>query len=168
MCNSPQYVSNYVCVDNCTVYYHLSTNRTCLTSCPDAYYHENLGTNQKFCRACVSPCVNCLSTSQCLSCISNKYLYNYTCVSTCPDGYFTGVSQCEVCISPCKLCTSETACLSCDEGYWNGSHCTNECPSGQYGDNSTHECVNCQYPCLTCRNTSTTCLSCQGSTLYYH
>ena len=91
MCNDPQYVSDYKCVDNCTIYYHLAANRSCLTSCPDAYYHENLGTNQKFCQSCVSPCVNCISQSQCLSCISGQYYYNYTCVTSCPDGYFANV-----------------------------------------------------------------------------
>ena len=38
MCEEPQYVSSYKCVDNCTIYYHMVSNRTCLTACPDQYY----------------------------------------------------------------------------------------------------------------------------------
>ena len=116
----------------------------------------------------MSPCVNCISDSQCLSCISGQYYYNYSCVTSCPDGYFTNTDECSVCISPCKYCTDEVTCLSCDEGYWDGTQCTTECPSGQYGDNSTHTCIDCTSPCATCRNSSTTCLSCEGNSLYFH
>lgn len=119
MCNAPQYVSSYQCVDNCTIYYHLATNRTCLTSCPDQFYPTNLGTNQKFCQPCVSPCLSCISSSQCVSCVPDKYLLGYTCVASCPSGYYnSSFGQCASCISPCKTCTNQTTCLSCSEGFW--------------------------------------------------
>lgn len=50
----------YKCVNNCTIYYHFALNRTCLLNCPDQYYYQNNGTNQKYCQLCVSPCGNCI------------------------------------------------------------------------------------------------------------
>lgn len=93
MCQAPQYVSSYKCVDNCTIYYHLTTNRTCLTACPDLFYPVNLGTNQKYCYPCQPPCLRCLAADKCLACVTGKYLFNYTCISVCPDTYYAGVAS---------------------------------------------------------------------------
>lgn len=114
MCMAPQYVSAYKCVDNCTIYYHLVTNRTCLTSCPDLFYPSNLGINQKYCQPCVSPCAKCISATNCLSCQTGKYLFNYTCITICPNAYYPDSNgYCAPCISPCGLCINQTTCLTC-------------------------------------------------------
>ncbi len=44
--------------------------------------------------ACESPCVNCISASQCVSCISGLLWYNYQCFESCPDGTWTNSAVC--------------------------------------------------------------------------
>lgn len=155
---------NYQCVSNCTVYYQFSPNRTCLLDCPSGYYYATNGTNNNYCQACVSPCVSCISSTQCLSCINGYYFYNYACTTTCPNGYFPEVNGniCDNCISPCNNCVDKTTCLSCKIGYWNGVNCTIVCPNGYFGNNVTNNCDLCDTSCLTCSNSSTSCTSCKS------
>ena len=60
MCEDPEYVSAYKCVESCTIYYHMVTNRTCLNSCPDYYYPSIVSENDKYCEPCASPCEQCI------------------------------------------------------------------------------------------------------------
>jgi len=142
LCKSPRYMLGYQCVDNCTVYYHFALNRTCLLNCPDGYFYQNNGTNNRYCQVCTSPCANCLDLTKCLSCADGFYFYNYTCTLACPSGYYKNSvnNSCEACISPCKTCTSRQDCLSCNLGFWNGTKCSILCPSGYYGNNVTKIC----------------------------
>ncbi len=111
-------------------------------NCPDGYYYQNNGTNNKFCQVCQTPCKNCVNTTMCLSCVNGYFFYNYTCVTSCPDGYYKNSSSniCDICISPCKKCLNKTQCLSCDIGFWDGTRCTIRCTSGTYGNNATKTC----------------------------
>ena len=66
MCYSPQFVSAYKCVDNCTIYYHYTQNRSCLSTCPSGFFPnssiDSLTSEQsKYCEPCVSPCQTCTS-----------------------------------------------------------------------------------------------------------
>mgnify|MGYP001221568529 CR=1 FL=1 len=144
MCNSPQYVSSYSCVDNCTIYYHLTTNRTCVTTCPYTFYPISYGNNSKYCQPCASPCIGCIDSNKCLSCITNKYLLLYSCIDSCPDGYYANkiINQCMPCISPCKTCINQTNCLSCSLGYWDSikNICTSQCSDKYYGNSTTNKC----------------------------
>jgi len=160
---------SYNCVANCTVYIHFIPNRTCLTSCPSDYY-EITSSGLKYCTNCVSPCLDCLNSSFCVSCVSGYYYYNYTCQLTCPNSYYSdnSTSSCKSCISPCKTCTNQTACLSCSQGFWNGSTCINSCLSGYFGDTINFICSICSSSCLTCINSATACTSCNSSLIYYN
>ena len=83
------------------------------------YSNTFTGNTQK-CLACVSPCATCQSSTHCLSCIANKFLYNAQCHTTCPlDTEFEDSSTltCKKCIPPCLTCTDSTNCLSCTTGF---------------------------------------------------
>lgn len=67
--------------------------------------------------------------SACLEC--NALVYENTCVSTCPDGYYSNDKTCEKCKSPCKTCEGLDKCGSCETGYLNANKvCSPTCPSG--------------------------------------
>jgi hypothetical protein len=158
----------YKCVDNCTVYYHYTPNRTCLLSCPNGYFYNNSGVNNKFCEPCASPCQNCINSTTCLTCSSLYFFFNYTCSLTCPLAFYKGADNtCEVCISPCKLCTSKSNCLSCSQGFWNGTNCISICLNGYYGNKNTNNCEICTNNCLTCVNSSSICTSCSVSLIFH-
>lgn len=58
-------------------------NSTCYTNCP-LYTYSSAG----MCLSCSYPCLTCSSnSSNCTACIYN-YLYNYDCISNCPDGFY--------------------------------------------------------------------------------
>lgn len=62
----------------------------------------------KNCRSCSGP-----SPSQCLSCPSNKYLENTSCVNTCSAGYTLNTTTFK--------CTS--TCSACNAGFYIGANC---------------------------------------------
>jgi len=114
----------------------------------------------------VSPCDNCLSTSNCTSCRATFYYYNNSCVvdSSCPSGTFANSSSntCESCVSPCATChySSGTTCQSCAPGYiFHNSTCLQICPDGYYNNSGT--CAGCVPPCGYCTSATfcTTCLT---------
>jgi proprotein convertase subtilisin/kexin type 5 len=73
-------------------------NQTCVKTCPSNYYPIGGGANSTECIQCDSPCMNCNTTgTNCTSCPSGLYLFNSTCVGTCPTGYFysNSTNKCE-------------------------------------------------------------------------
>ena len=74
-------------------------NGTCLKTCPNGYYSDGgSGTGPNLCLSCASPCSNCKGNSSfCLACISGLFLYNNTCLTACPTGFFysNATKKCE-------------------------------------------------------------------------
>jgi hypothetical protein len=124
-------------------------------------------------------CASCSSATNCSSCQTgyNFYVVNGlgSCVTTCPSGYYPGVSQssafpnnynyqCLLCLSPCLTCSSITTCTSCITNFYiMGTNCYSSCPSGFYAGQSTTgtlSCLPCNSPCTACTNTSTYCTAC--------
>ncbi len=91
------------------------------------------------CKTCQVPCDRCSgeSDSDCLSCKTPKFLFNKTCVETCPPELFGDVSDltCKNCQPPCEKCLSNsTKCTSCLEIYFlHLESCLQQCPSGYWG-----------------------------------
>ncbi len=116
---------------------------------------------------CTSPCATCPANelTTCLSCTTG-YLYESTCVGSCPSGTYLSGSSCLSCSSPCSQCSgSSTTCTSCSSGTLVGNSCIESCPSGQFLSNSG--CEDCTYPCYTCSGSSTSCTSCEGENYFY-
>ncbi len=68
-------------------------NSSCVNTCPETYYISN-----DKCNICVSPCLTCYSSSDCLSCISKMRYLNNRCYFICPKGYYIDGNNC----LPCK------------------------------------------------------------------
>lgn len=49
------------------------TYKQCVASCPVTFYPSTLNTSYS-CLKCIAPCLNCISSTQCLTCVA-PYLY---------------------------------------------------------------------------------------------
>ena len=68
------------------------------------------------CSICDSSCLNCTSLSTvCTACNpSTPLLYNSSCLSQCPSGYYNTSATCLKCSYPCLNCSgSPTNCTAC-------------------------------------------------------
>ena len=65
------------------------------------------------CVPCMSPCLDCTNASFCLSCQSG-ILHQGSCLTACPEGYYTNLSSCKMCPHQCLTCSNATACLTCN------------------------------------------------------
>jgi hypothetical protein len=78
---------------------------------------------------------------------------NYSCVATCPDGYFGNFSThvCDFCDPICLTCgVNSTYCYDCIPSYgWNNYYCYDPCPIGTYTD-LTHPVYNGSINCTSC------------------
>jgi proprotein convertase subtilisin/kexin type 5 len=130
----------------------------CSTSCSSTEYSIN-----GICYACSSPCLQCTSSTNCVSCIQGTILLqsSQSCVSVCPLSTYESNGICLPCASTCGSCANLTYCLTCTNSslyvYLGG--CYQNCPSQYYSDNFTKMCVECIAPCVTC-TAKFTCLSC--------
>lgn len=80
-------------------------------------------------------------------------LDNYTCLTSCPDGWFaltTGV--CRLCDSTCKTCSvTSTNCASCNGNYiLSSGTCINSCPDYTYLNTISLTCESCFDGCTKC------------------
>lgn len=108
-------------------------NSTCYSTCPQGYYSSVssatlLNTTVKECIKCVSPCVNCLSSTSCMSCETGLKLHNYQCLSFCPQFYYDLNGICYACSLPCKTCNA-SGCLTCASSmqYLQRQECIDAC-----------------------------------------
>lgn len=106
------------------------------------------------CAKCITPCLTCDSSVNCLSCAVGFFKDNI-CLGTCPSGYFANQanSRCDICAAICATCSNSAAnCLSChatDSRFLLNSQCLSGCPSGYYTLNGS-ECRLCHPSCSTC------------------
>ncbi len=131
------------------------------------------------------------SSDACQRCSnSTTYLLNYSCVSTCPDGYFPGsldplthpndTYACIPCDSSCKTCTGPSArqCVTCPsgvgvrvdgscgfcdmlvDGFLLNGTCSLTCPDGMWADGDTVACLPCSSNCSLCSGGSRLCTAC--------
>ena len=153
----------------------------CLSTCPSGSYTQ---AEEGLCKACVSPCETCNSSSSCLSCVPSYYLTSSThCVSTCPADMYPekSVRVCKDCGDMCINCTGPTSydCVECNYklGYirqLDGSRLCYRpsCAEGNYLDvnlaTKAVSCLPCHEACLTCSGgTADDCTACAPATKAY-
>lgn len=133
------------CTDCSNNYYLQPDLHTCLNTCPNDYFPDNL---DRRCYRCYSPCVTCNNgdSNQCLS---------------CHNGYYLDSNQCLVCNAVCITCTGpdEDDCTSCKVGlYLLATSCVTQCPDGYYPSGAV--CATCHATCASCTGgASTQCTS---------
>uniref|UniRef100_A0AAZ1XTH8 TNFR-Cys domain-containing protein n=1 Tax=Oreochromis aureus TaxID=47969 RepID=A0AAZ1XTH8_OREAU len=128
------------------------------TACPPGTYLHN---DQFTCKGCHRHCLSCEGpgNDECQTCAVPRYLYNSTCVNTCPDGTYTTRQEadgkmlglCLPCDHVCSSCTSASPrdCLTCSPGYLRLLQlCVIHCPTGYYSEGS--QCHKCHQSCELC------------------
>lgn len=114
---------------------------------------------------CDINCLECVDQFICISC-NSSYLFNQSCITQCPHGYFgdaslktfVGSISCILCNNPCNTCSiSGSNCSSCKFGLFlllvNGlGTCVSSCPVNLYYiDQTNQNCVPCSdINCLQC------------------
>ena len=121
-------------------------------------------------KACLPECATCEGTIDfCLSCEYN-FLFENSCISTCPTTYYKNRSllECRTCAElqiNCLDCFNETVCLTCDATYvFYESQCLNYTPIGYA--NVSGMAMLCTDNCSTCENSTSYCLSCAQNYLF--
>ncbi|EAR96334.2 latrophilin/CL-like GPS domain protein (macronuclear) [Tetrahymena thermophila SB210] len=152
------------CSSSCFNCFGIGDNQC--TSCLTGYYV----TSSKTCSQCSQLCNTCSQDSTlCTSCPLGQFLYNQTCVQTCPPGFYGSDqdNKCHQCNSPCSTCTGPgvNQCSSCLQSYFYSQGqclpCHPNCKTC-YGF-LQNQCYTCQ---LGMQQQSNTCTSC-GDGNYY-
>ena len=187
-CTAGGFLYSGTCVTSCMVGTYQSSSNTCsncnagcsacssstlCSACISGYYLS--GTQ---CLSCNPSCLSCSGglSNNCLSCNSPNYLYQATCVASCPSGSFQDTATtCMSCNTGCSLCSSSTICSSCLTGFYlSGSQCLSCNPSCfSCSGGLANNCFSCNNPNLlyqtTCvascpsgsfQDTGATCMSC--------
>ncbi|EAR89451.2 EGF-like domain protein (macronuclear) [Tetrahymena thermophila SB210] len=153
---------------------------TCQTLCNNpltSYVDQN-----QTCQPCNSSCLSCVNNAYyCTSCYKDKFLQMISgqnfgiCQSTCNTGYFQNqqTNTCDSCSSNCNQCFNSQQCTSCQSGFTlliassSQSQCVQQGTSvdGYYFDKTSQQYLKCSNSCLTCKDSSQFCTSCQPSLL---
>ncbi|EAR85857.2 transmembrane protein, putative (macronuclear) [Tetrahymena thermophila SB210] len=116
------------CLKNCID----CTSGTQCNSCKSGFYLAN-----NFCKPCDSSCETCSGPLpyQCQTCDEKKnlFLFQNSCISQCPDGYYqSGNKLCQSCSSKgCAKCSQINQCSLCKSSsdfLKNDKECTQICP----------------------------------------
>lgn len=141
-------------------------NSSCLEQCPTGMYGS---ADLKICVLCDPSCIVCQGNSlNCTQCQASFVLFQTSCLTTCPEGYYNRSGQCIVCQSPCMSCFNQTACKSCQPSlYMYGITCNMVCPNGSYASTTNnYVCLSCPANCSLCSAISGT-LICTNCTFGY-
>ena len=102
-------------------------------------------------------CLTCTSSAEgCLTCNVGYYMFNASCLASCPDLYYPDAvsGSCEGCPFPCGNCSNYTFCSSCLPSYYLfADRCFSQCPINYYADNSS-SCQGCNPNCQTCNSSA--------------
>ena len=102
----------------------------CTQSCSDGLFGQPL--SSQGCQRCAGSCLTCRGKeSLCSSCHESSFLYNFTCVTQCPPGYFKNAltRACNPCHNDCKTCAGTALnCTSCaKQKYLDNNRCQATC-----------------------------------------
>jgi hypothetical protein len=126
---------------------------TCSSTCGLGYYQDV----SLSCFLCSTNCLTCSAYSTCLSC-NASYLFNSSCLPTCPFTYYGSNLQCFPCPTSifCQSCTDNYHCSSCINGYfYYNQQCLLVCPSLiTYPNSVNNTCDSCPLNCTNCQGNS--------------
>lgn len=156
--------SEQTCAEACTLPCATcsTTNPESCLSCIAGYSFNDVTKSCNEVTECVGGCIACpmgyslkdgaclrCNTQNCQSCNPNNL---GECFSCKPTFFLNNQGVCESCPQQCRTCFSGSACLTCAEGYTKKEN--------GVATSNGYECVKCNAPCATCRNTPDYCTSC--------
>ena len=159
-CNDGYYLQDGNCVENCSSSYFPTTIGLCVscppsclactstsgcTACMTGYNLSTTGIciNETY-NNCTDKCLNCSDASSCYYCMVPYYLLGGSCLTSCPDGYYTQGRECHPCNSTCSQCNlTAQNCTNCKPAFYLFEHkCIPSCPAG-YFSLPTQQCEQC-------------------------
>lgn len=169
-CFGTDYDSCTECTHN---FFFVSTNSSCVSSCPLAFYPDRSSAE---CRPCHSSCSTCegAGAASCLSCVTGLVAYTGECLKMCPRQTYEEKLEsqhvCRACHGSCAACSGPgfNQCSQCPHGsVLSEGKCRSSCSVGFYLDTESQSCYPCHKSCQTCAGSSpTSCLSCSDSVLF--
>ena len=132
----------------CKLPYLLVGDNSCELNCPLATY-PNMVT--KSCLPCLPKCNECNSSTTCIKCEVNYYLFEAKCRKDCPSGYTNsnGKSCVECDVKKCNTCNNPKVCTKCEKPLvLNNNTCVNECPPKRFAIKRV--CFDCPVGCKEC------------------
>lgn len=142
--------------------------KQCVLTCPDGFFSVEVNSTYR-CEKCMGLCLNCLSSTQCLTCQS-PYIYydiDFQCLLACPSTHYELNYVCKLCLAPCMTCLDASTCLSCSIGYYYNGTCLASCPQGTYANTTAGSCDVCASQCLSCEGSPSFCLTCVSPYLLF-
>lgn len=122
----------------------------------DTGFYRNIIDN--VCNLCHLTCESCIGPleTDCVSCNNLfPFLYIGTCITKCPNSYYSAKGICESCDPACISCSGplKTNCLQCLNGnFLENGICVTKCSETYWINNDTLTCEKCINPCLTCKS----------------
>jgi proprotein convertase subtilisin/kexin type 5 len=156
LCKTGLYLQSNTCLDKCKNGFTSNTNRVC--------------------ESCNTGCLNCeFPSKKCIKCDGNLLLFpDGTCMTKCPDGYYSQNGYCLSCIDQCLSCTNGLTCNQCKisnarilyDGNFNYK-CVEKCPDDYYylSKESVATCDKCLLNCQRCEN-GASCSLCDENYFY--
>lgn len=122
-----------------------------MTTCPIGYTKR---TSNHRCIPCTSNLCDICTTdapSTCTQCATGAFWFNFTCLASCPLGYYPTAPNCTQCHVSCDRCTGvPIPCTACANGYFlYTTSCLTVCPSGFFAFRPARQCLDCPTYCVT-------------------
>lgn len=172
-CSSPCFTCyNSSACRTCIANYYYYQNYSCLSTCNLANKFYTITTGG------ILYCFKCFDQTNCLVCTNGSSNACTLCENgvlqlgkcnlegcTIANTYLDASSICQTCDGSCNGCTGagNSRCTVCNYGYYNASgYCVSSCPTGTAPILATQIC-GCEGNCITCRGTSSYCLSCTAT-----
>lgn len=122
-----------------------------MTNCPTKFTEK---TSTHTCIPCTSSLCDVCNVdgpSICTQCQAGSFWFNFTCLASCPGGYFPASPNCTQCDVSCTVCSGvPTPCTACANNYFlYTNQCPSTCPTGYFGHRALRQCLDCPTYCVT-------------------
>ncbi len=158
-------VSNSSCT-LCEDSLYLTTDKLCVEKCPNRTVTNNK-THTCLDTLCSEHCLMCFgaSSDSCTTCEDGMFLFESSCVASCPEHTFVSGNTCNHCNESCASCSGPSTdnCISCSNGkFLHQNACLSSCPGGSVSVKD--QCAPCPVNCAEC-SSETACDVCNDGLL---
>ena len=116
---------------------------------------------------CQSSCGGCQLSDRnfCTTCQTSLFVYQGSCVQSCPTGTWMNRGRCELCMKNCSRCSNGSSCTTCNGNLVSSEgQCVEigQCLSTTANFINNGVCSACKLPCKSCQSDGK-CTQCPGN-----